>query len=102
MLLAVYLHECFIDADNIAVVTMFAFQSTSMNCTEPGTRKENYLAHNISAPDIESKIQPDRIVDDDDDDDDAGMKSVAFVCIYPTILPTTGCLTTAKASKMPG
>jgi hypothetical protein len=96
MLLAVDLHEYFVDEEGITVASMLSLKSFGISGAELDTPQPDGFVANCYAPfckeifnewsgtpavaEIESVVQPDRIADY------IRRKSMAFICIHPRIV----------------
>ena len=91
MLLAIDLHEDFVDEEGIAEASVPAFQASSINGPELDTPEADRFpansyasfseqVFNVTVADIESEVEPDCLADD------VGWEAVAFVGIHSLIL----------------
>lgn len=91
MLLAVDLHEDFIDVKGVAIAAMFSPESAGVHGTKLDAPEANCFSadsnaslrqeiFNISVAQVESEVKPDSIADD------IRWESVTFVSIHPPIL----------------
>ena len=94
-MLAVDLHEDFVDVEGVAVATMFTLQSAGINGAEFDTPEADRFSgnsdaslsekiFNIAVTEIESIVKPNGI------GNNVRWESVAFVSIHLPILPVTG------------
>jgi hypothetical protein len=91
VLLAIDLHEYFIDVKGIAITLMLSLQSSSVYSSEFDAPQPDAFVtdsdaafseqiFNISVAEIEAIVKPDGVTDD------VRRESVALVCIHPQIM----------------
>jgi hypothetical protein len=94
MLLAVDLHEYFIDEEGVAIASVLPLQSHGIFGAEFDTPQANRFAaddnssfsqqiFDVSMTEVEPEIEPDSIADD------IRRESMAFICIHRPILAVT-------------
>jgi hypothetical protein len=95
MLLAVDLHEYFINVEGIAVAPVLSLQAAGINGSELDTPETNRFSadgdaalseqiFNISVAEIEAIVKPNGVTND------VRRESVAFIGIHPPILSASG------------
>ena len=96
MLLAVYLHEDFVNVEGVAVASVLAFQSTGIDCSKldapeadrfPSDDDASFSQEvfDITVAEVEAVVEPDGV------GGDVSWESVPFVGIHGTILAILGC-----------